>query len=46
MPKEHGNHVCILLHLQVDQWDTVVITQVVCLNSCDLFFFILVIRMK
>ena len=46
MPKKHGNQVCILLHLHVDQWHTVVITQVVSLNSCDLFLFILVTRMK
>ena len=35
-----------ILHLQVDQWHTVIITQVVSLNSCDLFLFILVTRMK
>ena len=46
MPKKHGNQVCRLLHLQVDQWHTVVITQVVSLNNCDLFLFISVTRMK
>ena len=46
MPKKHGNQVCIIFHLQVHQRDTVVITQVVSLYSCDLFLFILVIRMK
>ena len=46
MPKKHENQVCILLHLQVDQWHTVNITQVVSLNSCDLFLFILVTHMK
>ena len=45
-PMKHGNQVCRLLHLQVDQQHTVVITQVVSLNSCDLFLFILVTRMK
>ena len=45
MPKKHGNQVCILLDLQVDQWQTVVIP-LVSLNSCDLLFFILVTRMK
>ena len=42
----HGNQVCILLHLQVDQWHTVVIIQVVFLNSCNLFLLILVTRIK
>ena len=42
MPKEHGNQVHTLLDLQVDQWHTLVIIQVVSLNSCDLFLFILV----
>ena len=46
MPKEHGNQVRTLLDLQVDQWHTVVIIQVVSLNSSDLFLFILVTRMK
>ena len=46
MPKEHGNQVRTLLDLQVDQWHTVVIIQVVSLNSSDLFVFILVTRMK
>ena len=46
MPKEHGNQVCTLLDLQVDQWHTVVIIQVVSLNNSDLFLFILVTRMK
>ena len=41
---KHGNQVCILLHLQMDQWHTVVITQVVSLYSRDLFLFILVTR--
>ena len=36
MPKKQGNQVCILLHLQLDQWQTVVIIQVVSLNGCDL----------
>ena len=36
MPKKQGNRVCILLHLQLFQWHTVVIIQVVSLNSCDL----------
>ena len=44
--KKHGNRVCRLFHLQVDQCHTVVITQVVSLNNCDLFLFILVIHMK
>ena len=39
MPKKHRNQVYILLHLQVDQYHTVVITQVVSLYSCDLFLF-------
>ena len=34
------------LHLQVDQWHTVVIIQVVFLNSCNLFLLILVTRIK
>ena len=42
MPKKHRNQVYILLHLQVHQRETVVITQLVSLHSCDLFFFILV----
>ena len=46
MPKKHENQVCRLLHLQVNQWHTVVITQVVSLDDCDLFLFILVTRMK
>ena len=46
MAKKHGNQVCILFHLQVDQWHTVVITQVVSLNSSDLYHFILLTRMK
>ena len=46
MPKKHRNQVYILLHLQVDQYHTVVITQVVSLYSCDLFLFILVTHMK
>ena len=41
MPRKHGNQVCIFLYLQVDLWHTVV-----SLNSCDLFLFILVTRMK
>ena len=41
MPRKHGNQVCIFLYLQVDHWHTVV-----SLNSCDLFLFILVTRMK
>ena len=36
----------ILLHLQADQCHTTVFTQVVPLNSCDLFFLVLVTRMK
>ena len=46
MPKKHGNQVYIFLHLQVDQYHAVVITQVVSLYSCDLFLFILVTHMK
>ena len=42
MPKKHGIQVCILLHLQSNQWRTTFITQVVSLNRCDLFFVILV----
>ena len=34
--------VSILLHLNVDQWLTRIITQIVPLNSCDLFLVILV----
>ena len=44
--KKHENQVCILLHLQADQWRKVVITQIVSLNSFGLFLFILVTRMK
>ena len=46
MPKEHGNQVHTLLDLQVDQWHTLVIIQVVSLNSSDLFLFVLVTCMK
>ena len=46
MPNKHGNQVCILLHLQVDQWLTVVITQAASLYSCDFLLFILVTHMK
>ena len=46
MAKKHGNQVCILFHLEVDQWHTVVIPQVVSLSTCDLFLFILVTHMK
>ena len=31
--------------LKVDQWHTIAVTQVVSLDSCDLFLFILVTRM-
>ena len=41
-PKMHGIQVCILLHLQADQWRTIVITEVVFLDRCDLFLAILV----
>ena len=34
--KKYENQLCILFHLQVDQWHTVVITQVVSLNNCYL----------
>ena len=44
--KKHSNEVCILLHLQADQWRTIVISQEVSLNSFDLFLFILVTHMK
>ena len=30
----------------MDQWHTVVITEVVSLNSCDLFLFVLVTHIK
>ena len=46
MPKKHGNEVYRLLHLQMDQWHTVVIIQVVSLNNFDLFLFFLVSHMK
>ena len=39
----HRNQVCI--SLQVGQWHTVVITQLVSLYSCDLFHFILLTPM-
>ena len=35
-----------IIVFQVDQWHTVIITQVVSLNSCDLFPSILVASMK
>ena len=35
--KKHGNQFSNLFHLQVHQWHTVVITQVVSLNSCELY---------
>ena len=38
------NQVCILLDLLADHWQTSVITQIVSLNSYDLFFAILVTR--
>ena len=34
------------MHLQVDQWNAIGITQIVSLNSCDLFLVILVTHMK
>ena len=40
--KKYIIQVCILLHLQADQWFTTVITQVVSLNRCDLLLLILV----
>ena len=40
--KKHVIQVCILLHLQADQWLTTVIIQVASLNRCDLFLVILV----
>ena len=46
MSKKQGNQACILLHLQVDQWHAVVITQVVYLNTCHLFLFVSVTPMK
>ena len=44
--KEAWKKMYILLHLEVDQWHTEVTTQIISLNSCGLFFFILVTRMK
>ena len=46
MLKKQGNQVCILLHLQLDQWHKVVMTLVVSFNSYNLFLLILVTCMK
>ena len=46
MPKKHRKTKLDIIVLQASQWCTIVITQLVSLNSCGLVFVILVTRMK